>query len=338
MRVRFLTVFGCFLASALAEGAGAQSSARPLPENNPCPYPARAREQLVAGFVEFAMDVQPDGTAGPVEVRRVPMADLGFEDTVRECLSRWRFEPASTGETGLRRHEGRIAFRLDPSNEEWIRDLVKALAAAWNTAEKEAVEALAVRADDGAPSLPPERTLRAQLEGRDTAGPWHMELEPGIEYVRFLAPDFVALRQRYRRVAPGQTGQTATPEEGILDAYVAKGSRGWRFVSVSATQGMAKLGGILRAGGQIREPRKIKDVRPKYPEAARQRRSQGSVILECVISPEGEVTDLKVLYRTDPILGAAAVEAVRQWRYTPTLLFGQPVPVIMTITVNFRLT
>jgi len=63
---------------------------------------------------------------------------------------------------------------------------------------------------------------------------------------------------------------------------------------------------------------------------------QGVVILECTISPQGRVNDVKIL-RGIPLLDQAAVEAVRQWVYTPTLLNGVPVPVIMTVTVNFKL-
>jgi TonB family protein len=92
----------------------------------------------------------------------------------------------------------------------------------------------------------------------------------------------------------------------------------------------------VRVGGEIKEPRKLKDVPPVYPDIARQARVQGVVILECEIGPDGRVTEVKVL-RGIPLLDAAAMEAVRQWVYTPTLLNGVPVPVIMTVTVNFRL-
>ena len=64
--------------------------------------------------------------------------------------------------------------------------------------------------------------------------------------------------------------------------------------------------------------------------------NQGVVVLEAVISPSGSVTNVKVL-RGVPLLNDAAVNAVRQWRYTPTTLNGQPVAVVMTVTVNFRL-
>lgn len=92
----------------------------------------------------------------------------------------------------------------------------------------------------------------------------------------------------------------------------------------------------MRVGGSIREPRKVKHVNPVYPDIARQARIQGVVILECTVSAQGDVVEVKLL-RSVPLLDAAAVEAVRQWRYTPTLLDGVPVPVIMTVTVNFRL-
>jgi TonB family protein len=92
----------------------------------------------------------------------------------------------------------------------------------------------------------------------------------------------------------------------------------------------------VRVGGDIKEPRKLKDVRPVYPDVARQARVQGIVILECVIGADGTVTEVKVV-RGVPLLDEAAKEAVRQWVYEPTLLNGVPVPVIMTVTASFRL-
>jgi protein TonB len=92
----------------------------------------------------------------------------------------------------------------------------------------------------------------------------------------------------------------------------------------------------VRVGGQIKEPKKVHNVSPSYPDIAKQARVQGIVILECTISPQGKVTDVKVL-RGIPLLDQAAIDAVKQWVYTPTLLNGVPVPVIMTVTVNFKL-
>ena len=89
-------------------------------------------------------------------------------------------------------------------------------------------------------------------------------------------------------------------------------------------------------GGNIKPPSKVKDVKPEYPAIARSARVQGVVILEAVIGQTGKVEETRVL-RSIPLLDAAAIEAVKQWEFTPTLLNGVPVPVIMTVTVNFAL-
>ena len=92
----------------------------------------------------------------------------------------------------------------------------------------------------------------------------------------------------------------------------------------------------VRPGGKIREPRKIVDVPPVYPPVAIAARKEGVVILEALLDEKGHVDRVKVL-RSEPLLDDAAVQAVRRWRYTPTLLNGVPVPVLMTVTVRFSL-
>ena len=92
----------------------------------------------------------------------------------------------------------------------------------------------------------------------------------------------------------------------------------------------------VRVGGNIKAPVKVRDVPPAYPPIAQSARVQGLVIIEATISTTGQVTDARVI-RSIPLLDQAALDAVRQWQYTPTYLDGNPVPVIMTVTVNFRL-
>ena len=92
----------------------------------------------------------------------------------------------------------------------------------------------------------------------------------------------------------------------------------------------------VRVGGNIKDPKKIKDVQPVYPPIAQSARVQGIVIIEATIGKDGSVKDAKVL-RSVPLLDQAALDAVRQWKFTPTLLNGVPVAVIMTVTVNFTL-
>lgn len=92
----------------------------------------------------------------------------------------------------------------------------------------------------------------------------------------------------------------------------------------------------LRIGGAIDAPTKIKDVRPVYPQEAQDSRVSGIVIIEAVIDQEGNVVKARVI-RSVPLLDEAALDAVLQWKFTPTHLNGTAVPVIMTVTVNFTL-
>jgi protein TonB len=92
----------------------------------------------------------------------------------------------------------------------------------------------------------------------------------------------------------------------------------------------------VRVGGNIKAPTKTKNVNPTYPPIAQSARVSGVVIIEATIGPDGRVKDAKVL-RSIPLLDQAALDAVKQWVFTPTLLNGVPVPVIMTVTVNFTL-
>src|ERR1019366_1085277 len=85
----------------------------------------------------------------------------------------------------------------------------------------------------------------------------------------------------------------------------------------------------VRGGGGIKPPTQVKDVNPIYPPIAQSARVQGIVILEATIGPDGHVQDVHVL-RSIPLLDNAAMDAVKQWVYTPTLLNKQPVPIIMT--------
>jgi protein TonB len=147
-----------------------------------------------------------------------------------------------------------------------------------------------------------------------------------------------------RFTAPVDVPEEIAPEEGIdlgVDGGVPGGVEGG--VPGGVVGGV--VGGLpdapapvqaVRVGGQIKEPKKLKNVPPVYPDIARQARVQGVVILECTISPQGKVTEVKVL-KGIPLLDQSAMDAVKQWVYTPTLLNGVPVPVIMTVTVNFRL-
>jgi periplasmic protein TonB len=146
-------------------------------------------------------------------------------------------------------------------------------------------------------------------------------------------------------VAPVDIPDEIKPDNSMDDLGVDGGVAGGVEGGVAGGVVGGVVGGLgaapppvaaVRVGGQIKPPKKLRDVAPVYPPIARQARIQGTVTVECVISPHGRVMDVKVV-SSIPLLDSAAVEAVKQWVYTPTLLNGVPVPVIMTVTVNFKI-
>jgi protein TonB len=173
-----------------------------------------------------------------------------------------------------------------------------------------------------------------------------------------IPPDVVAAAPALRStralpnvVAPStlerEIDQPVVPEGPLIpDLAVGSGSLDPSMIgSASGTSPVAPLPPppaatpaqtLLRAGQGVREPKRIAGSPPEYPVFAKNARVQGAVILEAVINERGEVGRIKVL-KSAPLLDAAAIAAVQQWRYTPTLLNGVPVSVLMTITINFTL-
>ena len=90
----------------------------------------------------------------------------------------------------------------------------------------------------------------------------------------------------------------------------------------------------IRVGGDIRVPLKLKDTRPVYPQDALAARIQGTVFIEAVLSRDGTVQSARVVQGVAE-LDDAALTAVRQWLYRPTMLNGQPVEVVMMVTIRF---
>jgi protein TonB len=95
--------------------------------------------------------------------------------------------------------------------------------------------------------------------------------------------------------------------------------------------------GPMRVGGDIQEPERIHYVNPVYPELARRARMEGAVILQATIDTQGNVKDVEMLRPLGLGLDVAAMDAVKQWKYTPTFYNGRPVEVLLTVTVVFEL-
>lgn len=167
--------------------------------------------------------------------------------------------------------------------------------------------------------------IEAYLKGYEARNPAAAGLRPALDAM--ITAAFDAVRQwRYD-----------APYEGPISVLASVPVGPQRTANVRpapAASWIANADGAVRVGGNIKPPTKIHDVRPVYPDIALAARVSGVVILETLIGPDGSVHDARVL-RSIPLLDQAALDAVMQWRFTPTLLNGQPVPVIMTVTVNF---
>lgn len=140
--------------------------------------------------------------------------------------------------------------------------------------------------------------------------------------------------------APIEAPSGITPETGFESG--AEGAEGGVAGGVpggvigGALSVGAPSAGPLRLGGGIKQPRKIKEVTPVYPQGALADQARGTVIIEATIGVDGRVQETKVIHSV-PSLDQAAVDAVRQWEYAPSLLNGVPVAVILTVIVNFAI-
>ena len=139
-------------------------------------------------------------------------------------------------------------------------------------------------------------------------------------------------------VARGGDARLATPAETARWSEVVRESQASLRVlaqetgDITATTAAAPI----RVGSGVPAPVQLRKVNPVYPPIALSARVQGVVILELTVDAQGFVTDARVL-RSIPLLDQAAIDAVRQWQYVPTLLNGVPVPIVMTATVQFTL-
>ena len=93
----------------------------------------------------------------------------------------------------------------------------------------------------------------------------------------------------------------------------------------------------VRVSSGVTAGMKVHDVTPQYPQMAKIARVQGPVVLAAVIGKDGAIQNLRVISTASPLLNQSALDAVKQWKYRPYILNGEPVEVDTTITVNFTL-
>ena len=98
-------------------------------------------------------------------------------------------------------------------------------------------------------------------------------------------------------------------------------------------------GGAYRPGNGVETPRLLKEVKPQYTAQAMRAKIQGEVLLECIVGPDGQVGNIRVVRSLDSSFGLdqEAIKAARQWRFAPGTKQGQPVAVLVTIAIAFTL-
>lgn len=158
-------------------------------------------------------------------------------------------------------------------------------------------------------------------------------VEPGRYLLEARLAGFRALKQEVTLEQPADWDRAVTLQVGeVQETIMVRERRG------TSTAQPAAGPQPIRVGGNIRPPRKLVDVRPVYPPAMREAGREGRVSIEAIISRDGKVTSARVT-STDvhPDFAIAAIDAVRQWQFEPTLLNGGPVDVVMAVSVSFSL-
>lgn len=157
---------------------------------------------------------------------------------------------------------------------------------------------------------------------------------PGKYVIEAKLPGFRTLRNEVELRSAADWQRVMTLQIGDLHEDVS--IRGNRAAAQPAAA--ASPAAPVRVGGSVRVPRKLTDVAPVYPVAMQSAGMGGLVPLEAVIGRDGSVSSVRVLSaQIHPELAGAAMDAVRQWRYSPTLLNGVAVEVMMTVNVTFDL-
>lgn len=175
--------------------------------------------------------------------------------------------------------------------------------------------------DQIAQSMTAEQIAEAQKRARE----W-------TESFDALAPPMAEARK-----ATAEAGSPPAPLADAVGGVVGGIPEG---VIGGVVGGVVEIGqpdGVLRVGGDVKAPVVLQRVEPVYPEVARKARVSGIVILEAVIDRTGAVKDVRVLEGLPFGLDEAAVDAVKQWRFAPATLNGQPVDVLFNLTVSFKI-
>lgn len=142
--------------------------------------------------------------------------------------------------------------------------------------------------------------------------------------------------------APSAPAPTASMGSGTgtgAGTGTGSGSGSGTGSGLGAGSGGGTGGGVYRPGNGVTTPRILRQVRPTYTSEAMRAKVQGSVLIQCTVTPTGDVTDVRVVRSLDPVFGLdeEAIKAARQWKFAPGTRFGEPVAVEIIIELTFSL-
>jgi TonB family protein len=168
----------------------------------------------------------------------------------------------------------------------------------------------------------------------DAAGRFNFKIIPDAHYlVKVTAPGF-APEEMEVSIDAGRTGTVDLPLR-IGEVSERVEIVGTRPQSRATPSGAPKR---LRVGGMVRQVNLISKTNPTYPADAKAEGIEGTVMLKAIVSKDGSLLSVKSISNgVDPRLVSAAMAAVPLWRYEPAMLNGEPVEVVTTIAVTFRL-
>jgi len=187
---------------------------------------------------------------------------------------------------------------------------------------------------EAALTLEDERQNKWQATSDSTG---HFDFPPvaaGKYELEVSLPGFRPLRQDVELQAARDWARVVTLQVGTVQESISV-----RVPRLKPRAGSQNAGPVpVRVGGNIRPPTKTLDKKPVYPVSMREAGREGKVPLEAIIGLDGTVVSVRVATaQVHPDFAQAAIDAVQQWRFTPTLLNGKPVEVVMTVTVAFEL-
>ena len=159
-------------------------------------------------------------------------------------------------------------------------------------------------------------------------GAFAFTVPAGLYRIEILAPGFQMDNRMARVTETGTAGVIASLTLGQITETISVDAQGARTPASPQR---------IRVGGNVQPARLLAQPKAVYPEEARAKGVAGTVVLRTVILMDGTVADPREAGSADPLLAVAAKDAVKKWRYSPTLLNGQPVETVTTVSVQFVL-